>query len=111
MGLQFSPDGKRAVTSSRHGVKVWDVSRGRVERTLFEVKSHSSSFRSPIVGQLAFSRDGKRVLTVASGASPLEPQRGDKDQGLSWATVFAVETGEELRSWEAPRREGGWRSS
>jgi WD40 repeat protein len=108
--LQFSPDGKRVVTSSRHGVKIWNVAHGKVERILFDAKSHGSS-RWPTVGQLAFSQDGKRVLTVASGTLPIESQLTGKGSGLSWATVFAVETGEELRSWEAPQREGGWRSS
>src|SRR5262249_37491431 len=32
--LRFSPDGKRAVTGSDRGLKVWDVSTGKVERTM-----------------------------------------------------------------------------
>ena len=62
--LRFSPDGKRAVASSTKGMKIWDVARGEVERTLID---NADSKLSPhVVDQLAFSRDGKRLLAVAS---------------------------------------------
>jgi WD40 repeat protein len=95
--LRFSPDGKRAATSSSGGLKIWNVSRGEVEKTLIPGVSDD------VVDQLAFSQDGKRVLAVAQGPVLSET--------LGRAVLFAVETGEELRSWEAPRREGGWWNS
>jgi WD40 repeat protein len=116
--LQFSPDGKRVITSSRMGLKIWDVSRGEVERTLTEinVSRRQSSRDNVLVDQIAFSQDGKRVLAASSrhqGGSYAKTggKITEDTRTLGRAVVFAVETGEELRSWEAPRHQGGWKSS
>jgi serine/threonine protein kinase/WD40 repeat protein len=100
--FQFSPDGNRVATGSYKGLKIWNVSRGKVERMLADDRP---------VDQLAFSRDGKQVLAVQSGNQRGGTFAGTRDETRCWAAVFAVETGEELRSWEALRRERGWRSS
>jgi WD40 repeat protein/tRNA A-37 threonylcarbamoyl transferase component Bud32 len=117
--LEFSPDGNRVVTSSRTGLKVWNVARGEVEKTLAEINPHRSpSSRDffTFVDHVAFSRDGKRVLAVSSqhkGGSytQINGKITEDTRTLGRAAVFAVETGEQLQSWEAPRQEGGWRSS
>jgi WD40 repeat protein len=116
--LLFSPDGKRVVTSGRSGLKIWSVARGEVERTSTEIntfapRSPSGSF---FVDQLAFGQGGKRLLAVSSyyhgGSYVTTDGQVTKDtRTLGRAAVFAVETGEELRSWEAPRQQAGWRSS
>ncbi|HEV3256653.1 MAG TPA: protein kinase [Gemmataceae bacterium] len=101
--FQFSRDGKRVATGSNKGLKIWNVARGKVEQTLAEDR---------LVDQVAFSQDGKRVLAVQSGNQVYRSSFSDgRDDTPCWAAVFAVDTGEELRSWEALRREGGWRSS
>jgi WD40 repeat protein len=123
--LQFSPDGKRAITSNRTGIKLWNVARGEVERNLTEIdlsrpRSDRASFDSFFVDQLAFSQDGNRVLAVSSQyqggsftltttAQGQEIAHDTRTRGR--AAVFAVETGDELRSWEAPLQQGGWKSS
>jgi WD40 repeat protein len=115
---QFSPDGKRVITSSRTGLKIWNVARGEVEKTLTKINVfHPQSSRdSFLVDQVVFSQDGKRVLAVSSqhqGGSymTINGKITEDTRTLGRAAVFAVETGEELRSWEAPRQEGGWKSS
>jgi WD40 repeat protein len=112
--LRFSPDGKRAVTSSTKGMKIWDVARGEVERTL--ITNTDPNLPPHVVDQLAFSRDGKRLLAVASkyeqGSYTTTNGKIIADsRTLGKATVYAVDTGEELRSWETPRSEGGWNAS
>jgi WD40 repeat protein len=116
--LQFSPDGRRVITSSRTGLKIWNVARGEVERTLTEINVYrpQSSRDSFLVDQIAFSQDGKRVLAASSlhqgGSYTTTNGKITEDtRTLGRAVVFAVETGEELRSWEAPWNQGGWKSS
>ncbi len=119
--IQFSPDGKRVVTSSDRGLKVWDVASGRVERAMDD----TTTWTSHHVDQLAFSSDGKRVLAVSYGGHYLRHMMfgsdgkrrlwsdaaGYNEYHRSWATVYAVETGAELRSWESSSPEGDWKSS
>jgi WD40 repeat protein len=112
--LRFSPDGKRAVASSTKGTKIWDVARGEVERTL--IANTDATLPAHVVDQLAFSRDGKRLLAVASkyeqGSYTTTNGKIIADsRTLGKATIYAVDTGEELRSWESPRSEGGWNAS
>src|SRR5262249_42166194 len=110
--LHFSQNGKQVVNSSTKGVMIWNVARGQIDKTLFERKwPFQSSRASVVVDQLAFSQDGNKVLAVASGNEGGSFSHGDKDMTPSWAALFAVETGEELRSWGALRTEGDWRSS
>jgi WD40 repeat protein/tRNA A-37 threonylcarbamoyl transferase component Bud32 len=56
--LQFSPDGKRVATSSSKALKIWDVSRGEVEKTLI-ANNTDPEVPKRVVDQLTFSRDGK----------------------------------------------------
>ncbi len=112
--LRFSPDGKRAVTSSTKGMKIWDVAGGVVERTL--IANTDLKLPPHVVDQLAFSRDGKRLLAVASkyeqGSYTTTNGKITADsRTLGKATIYAVDTGEELRSWETPRSDGGWNAS
>src|SRR5262249_24114182 len=62
------------------------------------------------------SKDGKRVLAVSSvhqgGSHTINNRMVSEDaRTLGRAVVFAVETGEELRCWDAPRHQAGWKSS
>ena len=112
--LRFSPDGKRAVISSTKGMKIWDVARGEVERTL--IANTDPKLPTHVVDQLAFSQDGKRLLAVASqyqdGSYTTTNGKITADsRTLGKATVYAVETGEELALWETPRSDGGWNAS
>jgi WD40 repeat protein len=105
--FQFSPDGKRVATGSTTGMKIWNVATGKVELSLAG---------GLVIDQLAFSRDGKRVLAVSSqhqGGSYTEAggRITEDTRTLGRAAVFAAETGEELRFWEAPRQERDWQSS
>jgi WD40 repeat protein len=100
---QFSPDGKRVATGSNLGLKIWDVSQGKVEKAIGY--NHA-------IDQLAFSQDGSRILAVMSGNQEDRVQTaGGVDMTCCWAAVFSVDTGAELRSWEAFRRDGDWRSA
>lgn len=57
-----SPDGHRlAVAAPDHLVRIWDIAGGRV---LFELKGHHTG-----VGNLAFSPDGKRLVSVGYSGS------------------------------------------
>jgi WD40 repeat protein len=92
--LRFSPDRKRAATVSNEGLKVWNVARGEVERTL-------TPNNIGILGtQLTFSQDGGRLLVVR--------EAGEMASTRCWISVFSIETGEELRSWKTIRKERDW---
>ena len=61
-GLSFSPDGRRLACVTQSGlVSLWSVSTGEQERTM------SAGSSQPYVFALAFSRDGKWVV---SGGGP-----------------------------------------
>jgi WD40 repeat protein len=76
--FRFTPDGRRIITAGEGGLLVWDVSRGKVERTLLKKRC----------GPITLSRDGKAVLAVESDGP---------------THLFEVETGTELRSWPADK--------
>jgi WD40 repeat protein len=84
--------------------------RGEVETVLTPINYFA-------VDQVAFSQDGERVLAVSSqhqSGYRMQSSNGritEDTRMLGRAAVFAVRTGEELRSWEAPRQQGGWKAS
>ena len=81
----YSPDGKHIATAGSLGVFLWDAETGALLRTF---RGHTDWVRS-----VAFSPDGKRVLT------------GSDD---STAKLWDAETGQEIRTF---RGHTGWLSS
>jgi RNA polymerase sigma factor (sigma-70 family) len=79
--LRFSPDGKLLASTSNDGVRLWDLTTGKLLHFLPEEQ------RSPC---FAFSPDGK---VVAFGGNP------DQTIGL-----WEVATGKVLRRWKCPDR-------
>jgi hypothetical protein len=81
--FQFSPDGRRAVTGSDKGLKVWAVDTGEVENAL----------SSQPVDEVRLSPDGRRVLAVKAGER---------------AALFEVDTGRQVQAWEVTK--GAWQA-
>lgn len=76
-GIVFSPDGKKLASATGWGVQVWDVKA----RTLL----HSLRGHTNVVWAVAFSRDGRRLVSVAED---------------SLTKIWAASTGAELQTYE-----------
>jgi WD40 repeat protein len=81
--VAFSPDGKRALTTDSHNVRLWDVESGK-ELRLF--RGHRSKTLSVL-----FTRDGRRAVSC----SGWPPEKADFS-----VRVWDVRTGRELRRME-----------
>lgn len=90
--LAFSPEGSRLASGGHNGdVKLWDLATGGLIRS-FEAKSKppergSYSNASNAVTAIAFSPDGKRLLSAGHDATKLY--------------LWDLASGQALRSWEA----------
>jgi len=71
-GLAVSPDGKYVAAASDAGVRVWELSTGTVRTSFTEAGT---------MGSVAFSRDGKRIVSLGS------------DFNMTHAHVFDVASG------------------
>jgi WD40 repeat protein len=79
--FRFTPDGQRVLARAKGGkLAIWDVTRGVLDRTLSET-----------CARFALSQDGKAVLAIEEV----------KEQAT--VRLFAVETGDTLRSWPVDR--------
>ena len=84
--VAFSPDGRTVAGGWQLGaVALWDAPSGRLLHTF---QAHSGSVRS-----LAFSPDGKRLLTAGDNSS------GKKEE--TTVRLWDVASGSQLRGWEA----------
>jgi eukaryotic-like serine/threonine-protein kinase len=104
----FSPDGKLlAAGGVDRVVRVWDVATGE-ER--YRLGGHTRS-----VTALAFSRDGKRLVSASGGLrymvprDPREPNpldlKDDDPMAIPDLKVWDVATGKELRTLSLPERD------
>jgi WD40 repeat protein/tetratricopeptide (TPR) repeat protein len=77
LGVAFSPDGRRALSSEHHHLRLWDVQTGKELRQFI---GHGA-----VIPALAFAPDGKRILSGAANKT---------------LCLWDVETGKELRRFE-----------
>jgi WD40 repeat protein len=66
-GAQFLADGKRVATVGADGVlKIWDARKGTMLRSLRLIERAERVDRTPKLGAVGFSPDGRRVMTAAA---------------------------------------------
>jgi WD40 repeat protein len=90
LALAFSPNGKNLATGGRERARIWDIAKGQV-RHLLPGKVHT------LITSLAYTRDGRQLLTAEAGE-----QRQDEVRIKIWDTT----SGEEVRSLRLPRAGG-----
>jgi WD40 repeat protein len=60
----ISPDGKQIALASSNGIELWNLTTGKLELTLYR---DNRPFRNNIIHGIAFTPDGKRLVSGESG--------------------------------------------
>jgi WD40 repeat protein len=85
--VQFSSDGKRLATGDHGGeFQLFDVSNGRMIRAFF----HDAGVSHPVVQRLAFSPDGRRLLSAIRNAAA---STGDVNLDVNAIKLWDPDTG------------------
>jgi WD40 repeat protein len=80
----FSPDGRQLITGNFRSASLWDVASGRKIRDFAEEPGLESSIQADGIVSVAYSPDGRRMLTA---------------DGRGTVTLWSAESGEKLRSF------------
>jgi WD40 repeat protein len=91
----LTPDGRRLVTSTREGLKLWDLESGQILRTIPVASGGKNEPWPHRLLDLALSADGKRIVTVERGEAVSE--KGEPRPFLV-VTVRDAETGKPLHT-------------
>jgi len=89
--VAFSPDSKTIIAGGSLAIRIWDVESGKELPKLVEGQGHT------LVRSIAFSSDGKKIVTVGHG----DPSITNKNyKPYFTARIWDADTGKELQKLE-----------